>query len=77
LEEAGPILGRPHVDTLRHPNIPNLKELRVQHEGRPMRILFVLDPRRIGYLMLGSDKTWNSAWYTTFTPIAEKIYGKH
>jgi hypothetical protein len=42
-----------------------------------MRILFVLDPRRIGYLMLGSDKTWNSAWYTTFTPIAEKIYGKH
>jgi hypothetical protein len=42
-----------------------------------MRILFVFDPRRIGYLMLGGDKTWNSAWYTTFTPIAEKIYGKH
>jgi hypothetical protein len=77
LEEAGPILGRPHVDTLRHSNIPNLKELRVQHEGRPMRILFVFDPRRIGYLILGGDKTGNDAWYTMFIPIAEKIYRKH
>lgn len=35
LEKAGPILGRPHVDTLTGSKIPNLKELRVQHEGRP------------------------------------------
>jgi hypothetical protein len=77
LEEAGPILGRPHVDTLRRSNIPNLKELRVQHEGRPMRILFVFDPQRIGYLILGGDKTGNDAWYATFIPKAEKIYGRH
>jgi hypothetical protein len=42
-----------------------------------MRILFVFDPRRIGYLILGGDKTGNDAWYTTFMPIAEKIYRKH
>jgi hypothetical protein len=48
LEQAGPMLGRPHVDTLKGSEIANLKELRVQHEGRPLRILFVFDPRRIG-----------------------------
>jgi hypothetical protein len=77
LEQAGPVLGRPHVDTLRGSRVANLKELRVQHAGRPMRILFVFDPRRIGYLILGGDKTGNDDWYTTFIPQAEKIYRKH
>jgi len=77
LEQAGPVLGRPHVDTLKGSNIPNLKELRVQHEGRPLRILFAFDPRRVGYLILGGDKTGNNDWYETFIPIAEKIYARH
>jgi hypothetical protein len=77
LEAAGPVLGRPHVDTLKGSEIPNLKELRVQHEGRPLRILFVFDPRRVGYLILGGDKTGDKNWYKTFIPVAEKIYKEH
>jgi len=77
LEQAGPVLGRPHVDTLKGSRIPNLKELRVQHEGKPLRILFVFDPRRIGYLILGGDKTGKDNWYDTFIPVAEKIYQRH
>ena len=77
LEQAGPVLGRPHVDTLKGSKIPNLKELRVQHEGKPLRILFVFDPRRIGYLILGGDKTGKDNWYDTFIPVAEKIYQRH
>jgi hypothetical protein len=77
LEQAGPVLGRPHVDTLKGSKIANLKELRVQHDGRPLRILFVFDPRRVGYLILGGDKTGNDDWYKTFIPQAEKIYFKH
>lgn len=77
LGQAGPILGRPHVDTLKGSKVPNLKELRVQHEGRPLRILFVFDPRRVGYLILGGDKTGDDEWYATFIPQAEKIYDKH
>jgi hypothetical protein len=42
-----------------------------------MRILFVFDPRRVGYLILGGDKTGNADWYGTFIPQAEKIYNKH
>jgi hypothetical protein len=77
LEKAGPLLGRPHVDTLKGSRIPNLKELRVQHQGRPIRILFAFDPRRIGYLILGGDKTGRDDWYERFIPEAEKIYEKH
>ncbi|MGA7521027.1 MAG: type II toxin-antitoxin system RelE/ParE family toxin [Acidobacteriaceae bacterium] len=77
LEHAGPALGRPHVDTLKGSTIPNLKELRVQHRGRPLRILFAFDPRRVGYLILGGDKTGNDDWYATFVPKAEIIYERH
>jgi hypothetical protein len=77
LEQAGPALARPHVDTLRGSRIPNLKELRVQHRGRPIRILFVFDPRRVGYLILGGDKTGDQDWYRSYMPQAEKIYAKH
>lgn len=71
------MLGRPHVDTLKGSSIPNLKELRVQHEGRPIRILFAFDPRRVGYLILGGDKTGRDDWYETSIPEAEKIYERH
>ncbi len=77
LEQAGPALGRPHAETLKGSKIPNLKELRVQHQGRPLRILFVFDPRRVGYLILGGDKTGREDWYLTFIPQAEKIYECH
>ncbi len=74
---VGPVLGRPHVDTLYGSSIPNLKELRVQHDGRPLRILFAFDPRRVAYLILGGDKTGNKSWYDTFLPIANNIYRTH
>lgn len=77
LAEVGPALGRPHADTLKGSSIPNLKELRVQHEGRPIRILFAFDPRRVGYLILGGDKTGNANWYREFIPRAETIYAHH
>lgn len=40
LEHYGPTLGWPYVDTLIGSRYPNLKELRVQHAGKPYRILF-------------------------------------
>jgi hypothetical protein len=46
LEQLGPSLGRPHVDTLKGSKYPNMKELRVQHGGKPYRIMFAFDPRQ-------------------------------
>jgi len=34
-----------------------MKELRIQHSGRPYRVLFAFDPRRCAILLIGGDKT--------------------
>ncbi|HXR40175.1 MAG TPA: type II toxin-antitoxin system RelE/ParE family toxin [Terracidiphilus sp.] len=77
LAEYGPALGRPHVDTPRGSRYTNLKELRVQHLGRPLRILFAFDPRRNAYLILGGDKTGDARWYVDAIRRAEAIYAQH
>lgn len=77
LEEHGPLLGRPHADLIRQSRYPNMKELRVQHEGRPYRVLFAFDPRRMAYLILGGDKTGDDRWYETAIPKADEIYARH
>jgi hypothetical protein len=77
LEEYGPALGRPYADTLKGYSYPNLKELRVQHAGRPFRILFAFDPRRNACLILGGDKTGDPNWYSDAIRRAEAIYALH
>jgi hypothetical protein len=77
LERYGPELGRPYVDTLKGSTFPNLKELRVQHQGRPYRILFAFDPRRKAYLILGGDKAGNKNWYVDAIHRADTIYAQH
>lgn len=77
LATYGPDLGRPYVDTLRGSRFPNMKELRVQHHGRPYRILFTFDPRRNAYLILGGDKTGDSRWYIDAIRRADAIYARH
>jgi len=73
LQEAGPALGRPFVDTLVGSRLPNLKELRPM--GGNIRILFAFDPHRTAILLVGGDKTgqW-SRWYRDAIPAAELLY---
>ncbi len=77
LEEAGPALTRPYADTVRDSLFPNMRELRVQHEGRPYRVLYAFDPRRTGALLIGGDKTGNPRWYRELVPKADAIYAQH
>lgn len=77
LEERGPALRRPHVGMLSGSRYPNLKELRVQHHGRPYRIRFAFDPRRVALLLLGGDKTGNSRWTVAAIIRAENLYEAH
>lgn len=72
LEEFGPILGRPDVDTLTGTKqVKNLKELRIQHQGKPYRLFFAFDPLRQAVLLCGGDKTGNKRFYKQMIPIAE------
>jgi hypothetical protein len=77
LEDAGPALTRPYADTIRGSQFPNMRELRIQHQGRPYRVLYAFDPRRIGVPLIGGDKTGNSRWYQEFVPRADAIYTQY
>ena len=42
-----------------------MRELRPQHKGKPYRVLYAFDPRRMAILLIGGDKTGNSRWART------------
>jgi hypothetical protein len=77
LEERGPALGFPHSSGINRSRHSHMRELRVQHAGRPLRILYAFDPRRMAILLLGGDKTGNDRWYDTAVPIADRLYDEH
>lgn len=77
LRQFGPALGRPRVDTVKGSRVANLKELRVQYQGTPWRILFAFDPKRQALLLVGGSKQGNARWYREMIPIAEARYQRH
>jgi len=77
LEELGPSLPRPHADTLRGSKHANMKELRSQCQGRPLRTFFAFDPRRCAILLIGGDKTGNNRFYEQMLPLADRLYDEH
>lgn len=54
-----------------------MRELRVQHKGRPYRVLYAFDPRRMAILLVGGDKTGSNRWYEEFVPVADALYAEH
>jgi hypothetical protein len=54
-----------------------MRELRIQHSGRPYRVLYAFDPRRAAILLIGGDKTGKDRWYEVFAPIADRLYERH
>lgn len=77
LATFGPGLGRPHVDTLKGSKLTNLKELRVQYQGEPWRVLFAFDPKRRAILLVGGNKQGDNRWYKKAIPLAEKRYWQY
>jgi hypothetical protein len=54
-----------------------MRELRIQHQGRPLRVLYAFDPRRVAILLIGGDKTGNDRWYDVAIPVADRLYDDH
>lgn len=77
LEREGPMLPSPYSSDIRMAKKYDIRELRIQHSGRPYRVLYVFDPRRSALLILGGDKTGNDRWYEENVPRAEKIYSEY
>ena len=75
LEQFGPALGSPYVDSLKGTEkVKNLKELRVQHKGKPFRVFFAFDPLRQAVMLCGGDKTGDKQFYKTVIPVAEREF---
>lgn len=77
LEELGPRLGYPHSSKVVGSRFGHMRELRIQHQGRPYRVLYAFDPRRTALLLIGGDKTGNDRWYAEYVPFADRLYAEH
>lgn len=78
LESQGPHLPRPHADTVNNSKHANMKELRIQSQGKPLRAFFAFDPARTGIILCAGDKGKNDKrFYQEMIPIADEEYEKH
>jgi hypothetical protein len=60
LQQIGPNLGRPRVDTLKDSRHANMKELRFDGADVVWRVAFAFDPKRRAILLVAGDKSGGS-----------------
>lgn len=77
LEAMGPRLPFPHSSGVKGSRHGHMRELRIQHAGRPYRILYAFDPKRAAILLLGGNKTGHKRWYEVHVPLADRLYDEH
>jgi len=77
LQAQGVALRFPRCSGISASKHSHMRELRIQHEGRPYRVLYAFDPTRAAVLLIGGDKSGNGRWYEIFVPIADALYDQH
>jgi hypothetical protein len=79
LEQFGPQLGRPLVDTLSGSRHPNMKELRFSAADGEWRVAFAFDPRRKAVLLVAGDKSGGSQkrFYRDLIRKADQRFDSH
>jgi len=79
LEKLGPMLGRPHVDTLNDSRHANMKELRFDAADGVWRVAFAFDLDRRAILLVAGDKSGGSQqkFYKTLIQKADKRFEQH
>lgn len=74
LAEKGTNLPFPYSSGIAGSKHSQMRELRVQSGGKPLRIFYAFDPRRTAILLIGGDKTGDRRFYEKYIPIADKLY---
>jgi hypothetical protein len=79
LEEFGPMLGRPRVDTLNGSRHTNMKELRFNANNGVWRVAFAFDPQREAILLVCGDKSGGGErrFYKRLIEKADARFDKH
>ncbi len=75
----GPMLGRPHADTLVGSKHSNMKELRFAAEDGVWRVAFAFDPERRAILLVAGDKAGiaQKRFYRALIDKADKRFSAH
>ena len=76
-ERRGPSLPFPYSSGIAGSRHAHMRELRVQRAGRPLRIFYAFDPRRVAILLIGGDKTGDDRFYERYVPWADRLYDEH
>jgi hypothetical protein len=77
LEQRGPNLPVPYSSGIHGSRHDHMRELRVQIGGKPLRVFYAFDPRRMAILLIGGDKTGDRRFYEQMIPIADALYDEH
>jgi hypothetical protein len=79
LQDYGPQLGRPHVDTLKGSKHANMKEIRFSAADGVWRAAFAFDPRRRAVVLVAGNKAGISEerFYKRLIAKADKRYAAH
>ncbi len=73
----GPHFPYPYSSGVNGSRHSHMRELRIQHQGRPYRVLYAFNPTRTAILLLGGDKTGDNRWYEVNVPRADALYDEH
>jgi hypothetical protein len=79
LQQFGPELGRPRVDTLNGSRHANMKELRFSATDGAWQLAFAFDPKRKAILLVAGDKSGVSEkkFYKQLIAKADKRFDAH
>ena len=79
LEQFGPQLGRPWVDTLNGSRHANMKEMRFGAADGEWRLAFAFDPKRRAMFLVAGDKSGGSArrFYRALIRKADERFDRH
>jgi hypothetical protein len=79
LQQFGPQLGRPRVDTLNGSRHKNMKELRFSAADGEWRAAFAFDPKRKAILLVAGDKSGGSEkkFYKQLIAKADQRFDAH
>ena len=77
LQTYGPSLARPYADTVKGSRHNNMKELRIQYYGRPIRAFFAFDTVRQAIVLCAGDKSNDKKFYERLIRIADDEFSAH
>ena len=79
LKLFGPMLKRPHADTMKGSKYPNMKELRAKTSASELRVAFAFDTARQAILLAGGNKSGvgQRAFYAQLIDRADRLFAAH